>query len=136
MGLVVAGVRPQSTCTVAVTYGLSCPVACGIFLHQGLNLRPLHWTNREVPAWVLGKRLWPYPGLEWVGCGSYRPGGRKAWVLPPNPPTPESSRLSFLEHGVVTAGQLWHLPEGSRTAPPPSSNSTSVPRNPIAELSS
>ena len=29
--------------SVIVLPGLSCPVACGIFLDQGLNLWPLHW---------------------------------------------------------------------------------------------
>ena len=29
--------------SVVVVHGLSCPVACGIFLDQGLNLWPLHW---------------------------------------------------------------------------------------------
>ena len=29
--------------SVVVTHGLSCPEACGIFLDQGLNPRPLHW---------------------------------------------------------------------------------------------
>ena len=28
---------------VVVAHGLSCPVACGIFSDQGLNLCPLHW---------------------------------------------------------------------------------------------
>ena len=35
------GSRPQSTGSVA--HGLSCPVACGIFLDQGSNPCPLHW---------------------------------------------------------------------------------------------
>ena len=38
---------------VAVVHGLSCPVACGILLHQGLNLRPLHW---QVDAQLLDHR--------------------------------------------------------------------------------
>ena len=29
--------------SVVVAHGLSCPVACGIFLDQRLNLRLLHW---------------------------------------------------------------------------------------------
>ena len=29
--------------SVVVTRWLSCPVACGIFLDQGLKPRPLHW---------------------------------------------------------------------------------------------
>ena len=29
--------------SVVVVHGLSCPVACGIFLAQGLNPRPLSW---------------------------------------------------------------------------------------------
>ena len=31
-----------STDSVIVAHKLSCPVACGIFLEQGLNLCPLH----------------------------------------------------------------------------------------------
>ena len=30
-------------------HGLSCPLACGIFLDQGLNLRPLHWQADSLP---------------------------------------------------------------------------------------
>ena len=33
----------QSTGSVAVACRLSCPMACGIFLDQGLNPCPLHW---------------------------------------------------------------------------------------------
>ena len=29
--------------SVLVVHGLSCPMACGIFLDQGLNLCPLYW---------------------------------------------------------------------------------------------
>ena len=29
--------------SVVVAHGLSCSVACGIFLDQGSNLCPLHW---------------------------------------------------------------------------------------------
>ena len=29
--------------SVVVAYGLSCPVACWIFLDQGSNPCPLHW---------------------------------------------------------------------------------------------
>ena len=29
--------------SVVLTHGLSCSVACGIFLDQGLNWYPLHW---------------------------------------------------------------------------------------------
>ena len=42
------------SCCAAQALGawLSCPMACGIFLHQGLNWYPLqilnHWTSREV----------------------------------------------------------------------------------------
>ena len=32
-----------ASASVAVTHGLSCFVACGIFLDQGSNLCPLHW---------------------------------------------------------------------------------------------
>ena len=40
---VVAALRLSSTISVVVTHGLSCPVACGIFLNQGSNPCPLHW---------------------------------------------------------------------------------------------
>ena len=33
----------QSAVSVVVAHGLSCSVACGIFLDQGSNLCPLHW---------------------------------------------------------------------------------------------
>ena len=33
----------QSAGSVVVAHGLSCSVACGVFLDQGLNLCPLHW---------------------------------------------------------------------------------------------
>ena len=29
--------------SLVVAHGPSCPTACGIFLDQGLNLRPLHY---------------------------------------------------------------------------------------------
>ena len=31
--------------SAAVARGLSCCTACGVFLEQGLNLRPLHWQG-------------------------------------------------------------------------------------------
>ena len=40
---VVAALRLSSTISVVGTHGLSCPVACGIFLNQGSNPCPLHW---------------------------------------------------------------------------------------------
>ena len=33
----------RRTLSVVVEHGLSCSVACGIFLDQGLNQCPLHW---------------------------------------------------------------------------------------------
>ena len=35
--------------SVVVVYNLSCPEACGIFLDQGLNPRPLHWQAESYP---------------------------------------------------------------------------------------
>ena len=32
-----------------MAHGLSCSVACGIFLDQGLNLCPLHWQADSQP---------------------------------------------------------------------------------------
>ena len=31
--------------SLVVAHGLSCPMTCGIFLDQGLNLCPLHWQE-------------------------------------------------------------------------------------------
>ena len=33
--------------SVVVAYGLSCPLACGIFQDQGFNPCPLHWRRRR-----------------------------------------------------------------------------------------
>ena len=41
--------RLQSTGSVVVADGLSCPEACGIFLEQGSNLYPLHWQADSEP---------------------------------------------------------------------------------------
>ena len=35
--------------SVVVVHGLSCSVACGIFLDQGSNLCPLHWQAGYYP---------------------------------------------------------------------------------------
>ena len=43
VGSVVVACGLQSTGSVVVAHGLSCSVACGIFLDQGLNPCPLHW---------------------------------------------------------------------------------------------
>ena len=43
VGSVVAALRLQSTGLIVVIHGLSCSVACQIFLDQGLNLCLLHW---------------------------------------------------------------------------------------------
>ena len=42
VGSVVVARGLQSTGSVVVAPGLSCSAACGIFLDQGSNLRPLH----------------------------------------------------------------------------------------------
>ena len=36
--------------SVVVARGLSCPMACGIFLEQGLNPHPLHWRVDSQPV--------------------------------------------------------------------------------------
>ena len=41
--------RLQSTGSVVVAHGLSCLVACGIFLDQGLNPCLLHWQADSEP---------------------------------------------------------------------------------------
>ena len=35
--------------SLAVTHGLRCSTACGIFLDQGLNLCLLHWQADSLP---------------------------------------------------------------------------------------
>ena len=35
--------RFKGTCSVVVAHGPHCPMACGVFLDQGLKLCPLHW---------------------------------------------------------------------------------------------
>ena len=35
--------------SVVVAHGLSCPMACGIFLDQGSKLCPLHWQEESYP---------------------------------------------------------------------------------------
>jgi len=49
MGSVVVAPRLQSIGSVVVAHGLSCSVACGIFLDQGLNPCPLHWFMDSSP---------------------------------------------------------------------------------------
>ena len=39
----------QSAGSVVVAHGLSCPVACGIFLDQASKLSPLHWQAVSYP---------------------------------------------------------------------------------------
>ena len=42
--------KPWGTSSVDVGHRLSCPVACGIFPHQGSNLCPLHWQADSLPG--------------------------------------------------------------------------------------
>ena len=63
---------------VAVVHRLSCPVACGILLHQGLNLRPLHWQvdaqlldHGEVHPRLAKKQP---PGIEHLLCACFYDG--------------------------------------------------------------
>ena len=48
-GLVVAVPGLQSTGSIAVTHGLSCSEACGIFLDQGSNVSLLYWQANSSP---------------------------------------------------------------------------------------
>ena len=73
---VVAAWGLQSTGSVAVAHGVSCPTACGIFLDQGSNSCLLHWqadslplSHQGSPPYVLVKvlvisvvsdSLWPF----------------------------------------------------------------------------
>ena len=41
--------------SVVVVHGLSCSMACGIFLHQGSNLCLLPWQTSSVPPVLPGK---------------------------------------------------------------------------------
>ena len=55
LGEVVVACGLKSAGSVVVAYGLTCSMACGLFLEQGLNLYPLHWerilnhSTREAP---------------------------------------------------------------------------------------
>ena len=49
---VVAAHRPSSTGSAVVAHGLSCSIACGIFLDQGSNIRPLHWQVDSYPLYT------------------------------------------------------------------------------------
>ena len=49
MLLFVAVHQQGAQASVVVMLGLSCPVACGIFLDQGLNLCSLHWQVDSYP---------------------------------------------------------------------------------------
>ena len=53
----VAEHRLQSMGSVVVTHGLSCSLACGIFLDQGSNARPLHWQAGSYPLCHQGSPL-------------------------------------------------------------------------------
>ena len=49
--------RLQSTGSVVVAHRLSCSMACGIFLDQGLNLCLLHWQTDSLPPSHQGSLL-------------------------------------------------------------------------------
>ena len=55
LALVVATPRLQITDSVVVVHGLSCSVACGIFLDQGLNLSLLHLAGSFLTTEPPGK---------------------------------------------------------------------------------
>ena len=57
VGSVVVAHRLWSTYLVAVAHGLSCSVACGIFLDQGLNTCLLHWQVDSLPMSHQGSPL-------------------------------------------------------------------------------
>ena len=46
---VVAASRLESTSSTVMMRGLTCSEACGIFPHQGLNPRLLHWQADSLP---------------------------------------------------------------------------------------
>ena len=47
----------QHTRSAVVERGLSCPMACGIFLERGLNPCPLHWQADSYPLCHQGSPL-------------------------------------------------------------------------------
>ena len=49
LGSVVVARGVWSVGSVTAAHGLSCPKACGIVLHQRLNLCPLHWPVGSLP---------------------------------------------------------------------------------------
>ena len=80
---------PGYTASVVVVHGLSCSVACGILLDQGLKARPLHWRADSfffffnifiiyLAALALSCKhmgLVPWPGIE------PRPSALGVWSL-------------------------------------------------------
>ena len=45
----VAGHRLQNVCSAVAAQGLSCYMACQVFLNQGPNLHLLHWQVDSLP---------------------------------------------------------------------------------------
>jgi len=62
---VVVSIGSRVRGSVLVTHRLRCPVACGIFSHQGLNPCPLHWQADPYPLVLQGS---PGPFLVAVFC--------------------------------------------------------------------
>ena len=57
-GSVVVAPRLESAGSVVVAQGLSCSMACGIFLDQGSNLCLLHYWSDSLPLSQQGNPVW------------------------------------------------------------------------------
>ena len=58
--LLLRSTNPRARASVGVVHGLSCPVACGIFLDQGLNPCPLHGHADSDPLYYQGSPPFPF----------------------------------------------------------------------------
>ena len=75
--------------SVVVARGFSCPVACGIFPHQGPNPRPLHWQadfypldsqGSPEPHFLSARKKQPGEGAVCLGQNLQPPGlEEKGW---------------------------------------------------------
>ena len=73
VGSVVMVPRLQSTGSIAVVHGHSCPMACGIFPDQGLNPCLLHWqmdsfplSDKGSPLMIFFMASWSLTSASWL----------------------------------------------------------------------
>ena len=64
MLLFVAVHQQGAQASVVVMLGLSCPVACGIFLDQGSNPYTLHWQADNYPLYHQRSLTLPFLFME------------------------------------------------------------------------